>query len=142
MHRNIILFMRSLYTDDIPGAKPTIRYYDKVLLRQRHQEEILRFADKQKRIIDWYHPLARHVEPIEKQSFALKTSFYNPNTQEQTSPTLSPSKRVNRVAGKITEEELPMTKSAVLEQSGLSSLSQQDLDVSPYFPHKYRDYDR
>jgi len=28
--------MRSLYVDDIPGAKPTNRYYDKVLLRHRH----------------------------------------------------------------------------------------------------------
>lgn len=35
-----------------------------------------------------------------------------------------------------------MTKSSVLSQSGLNSLSQKDLDVSPYFPHKYRDFDR
>lgn len=34
-----------------------------------------------------------------------------------------------------------MTKSSVLSQSGLNSLSQKDLDVSPYFPHKYRDFD-
>ena len=53
--------MRALYTDDIPGAKPTIRYYDKSLIRYRHEEEIDRFGDKGKRIIDWYHPLQRHV---------------------------------------------------------------------------------
>ena len=35
-----------------------------------------------------------------------------------------------------------MSKSVVLTQSGLNSLSQKDLDVSPYFPHKYRDFDR
>lgn len=46
--------MRALYTDDIPGAKPTIRYYDKSLIRHRHEEEILRFGDKQRRIIEWY----------------------------------------------------------------------------------------
>lgn len=28
--------MRSLYTYDIPGANPTIRYYDKALIRYRH----------------------------------------------------------------------------------------------------------
>lgn len=32
--------MRSLYTYDIPGATPTIRYYDRSLIRYRHQEEI------------------------------------------------------------------------------------------------------
>ena len=42
--------MRSLYTDDIPGAKPTIRYYDKSLIRYRHEEEIARFGNKNKRI--------------------------------------------------------------------------------------------
>lgn len=57
--------MRALYTDDIPGAKPTIRYYDKSLLRQRHEEEVLRFGDKQRRVIDWYQAPKRHVEPIE-----------------------------------------------------------------------------
>ena len=35
-----------------------------------------------------------------------------------------------------------MGKSLILSQSGLSSISQKDIDVSPYFPHKYRDYDR
>lgn len=35
-----------------------------------------------------------------------------------------------------------MSKSTVLSRSGLSSLDKKDLDSSPYFPHKYRDYDR
>lgn len=34
------LRMRALYTDDIPGAQPTIRYYEKSLIRHRHEEEI------------------------------------------------------------------------------------------------------
>lgn len=34
--KKLFLFMRALYTDDIPGAKPTIRYYDKSLIRHRH----------------------------------------------------------------------------------------------------------
>lgn len=71
--------MRALYTDDIPGAKPTIRNYDKSLIRHRHIEEIDRFANKDKRIIEWYITRKRHVEPIENEKFPLKTSFYNPN---------------------------------------------------------------
>ena len=59
--------MRALYTDDIEGAKPTIRYYDKSLIRHRHLEEVERFGNKDKRIIDWYYPIQRHVEPLEKQ---------------------------------------------------------------------------
>jgi hypothetical protein len=134
--------MRALYTDDIPGAKPTIRYYDKSLIRYRHLEEIDRFGDKNKRIIEWHQPVQKHVEPLERDEFPLKTSFYNPNTHEYLAPRLSPSKRVPQVAGKITERESPMSQSLVLSQSGLSTISQQELDVSPYFPHKYRDYDR
>lgn len=53
--------MRSLYTYDIPGANPTIKYYSKSLIRQRHEEEVDRFGNKQHRIIDWYVPQARHV---------------------------------------------------------------------------------
>lgn len=134
--------MRSLYTEDIPGAKPTIRYYDKSLIRYRHIEEIDRFGNKQKRIIDWYEPLKRHVEPIDNHEFPLKTSFYNPNTNQQTLPSLSPSKIHPKVTGKVTEGEGNLSKSLILSQSGMSSLSQRDLDYSPYFPHKYRDYDR
>jgi len=29
--------MRSLYTNDIPGANPTIRYYEKALIRARNE---------------------------------------------------------------------------------------------------------
>lgn len=72
--------MRSLYTYDIPGANPTIRYYEKSLISQRHVEEINRFGNKQKRIIDWYEPLPRHEEPIEKPDFPLKTTMFNPNS--------------------------------------------------------------
>ena len=53
--------MRSLYTYDIPGANPTIKYYSKSLIRQRHEEEVDRFGNQQHRIIDWYVPQARHV---------------------------------------------------------------------------------
>ena len=57
-------------------------------------------------------------------------------------PILSPARSLPKVTGKITEAEFTLNKSAILTQSGLSSLSQKDLDYSPYFPHKYRDYDR
>lgn len=30
----------------------------------------------------------------------------------------------------------------ILSQSGLNTLNPKEIDVSPYFPHKYRDYDR
>ena len=50
----IFISMRSLYTNDIPGALPTIRYYEKSLIRARHEDEIARFGNKQNRIIDWY----------------------------------------------------------------------------------------
>ena len=94
--------MRALYTDDIQGAKPTIRYYDRSLIRYKHIEEMERFGNKDKRIIDWYKPIPRHVEPMENEKFPLKTSFYNPNTNEHLTPRLSPSKRVSAVAPKIT----------------------------------------
>lgn len=58
--------MRSLYTQDIPGATPAIRYYDKSLHRYRHEEEMERFGNKERRIIDWHLPRERHTEPIDK----------------------------------------------------------------------------
>lgn len=58
--------MRALYTDDIPGAQPTIRYFEKDLYRKRHDEEIMRFGNRERRVIDWYQPPLRHVEPIER----------------------------------------------------------------------------
>jgi len=47
-----------------------------------------------------------------------------------------------RVTGKVTEGEFNLSKSTVLSQSGLNTLDKKNLDESPYFPHKYRDYDR
>jgi len=39
-----------------------------------------------------------------------------------------------------------MTKSSILSQTGSKSLAKSEMipeyDYSPYFPHKYRDYDR
>ena len=77
---------------------------------------------------------------MENEQFPLKTSFYNPNTREHLTPRLSPSKRVPPVTGKVTDGQV--SKSMVLSQSGLNSISSKELDVSPYFPHKYRDFDR
>ena len=44
------------------------------------------------------------------------------------------------MTGKVTDGQV--SKSMVLSQSGLNSISSKELDVSPYFPHKYRDFDR
>jgi hypothetical protein len=93
--------MRSLYTSDILGAAPTIRYYDKSLLRHRHQEEIDRFANKQERIIDWYIPHARHIEPVDKEAFPLNTTLFDPKFTKQTSP-CSSSHTLPAVTGKVT----------------------------------------
>lgn len=134
--------MRSLYTYDIPGANPTIRYYDKSLIRHRHEEEIDRFANKQKRIIDWYHPLARHVEPVDKDSFPTNTTLFDPKLTRQMPHALSSSRTLPNVTGKVTELDVSMSKSSILTQSGRKSLDASNLDNSPYFPHKYRDYDR
>lgn len=57
------------------------------------------------------------------------------------SPILTSAKSQPKVSGKITESEFSLNKSAILSQSGLNSILQKDIDHSPYFPHKYRDYD-
>jgi hypothetical protein len=56
--------MRSLFTEDIQGASPTHRYYDKSIIFERHQKEIERFGKKnpeEKRVIEWYSPQKRKV---------------------------------------------------------------------------------
>ncbi len=50
----VLLRMRSLFTNDIPGAVPRHRYYEKELYLRRHLEEVERFGRKnpeQKRVI-------------------------------------------------------------------------------------------
>lgn len=95
--------MRSLYTDDIPGANPAIRYYEKSLIRYRHEEEINRFGNKKSRVIDWYHPKDRHVEPIDKETFPINTSRFYPKKPElSSSMSLSSSRTLPKVTGKIT----------------------------------------
>jgi hypothetical protein len=133
--------MRSLYTNDIPGATPTIRYYDKSLIRAKHQEEIARFGDKQKRIIDWHTPRQIHQEPLERQDFPINASLFDPKMTRQKSMSLATTKKAPEVTGKVTEG-MNMSNSTVLSQSGLHSLQEKEIDRSPYFPHKYRDYDR
>jgi hypothetical protein len=59
--------MRSLFVDDIYGARPRHRYFEKALYREQHQNEIDRFGPQgrdYKKSYDWYHPTERHVEPI------------------------------------------------------------------------------
>jgi hypothetical protein len=133
--------MRSLYTNDIPGATPTIRYYQKSLIRERHEEEMARFGDKQRRVIDWHTPRERHTEPLERHDFPINASLFDPKMLRQRSMSLATSRKLPDVTGKVTEA-LSMTKSTVLSQSGLNSLQKKEIDRSPYFPHKYRDYDR
>ncbi len=38
--------MRSLFTDDIPGARPRNLYYDKELYLQKHLKEVELFGPK------------------------------------------------------------------------------------------------
>jgi hypothetical protein len=101
-----------------------------------------RFGNKQKRIIDWYVPLARHVEPVDKAAFPLNTTLFDPKLTKQVTPCLSSSRTLPTVTGKVTELDASMSKSSILTQSGRNSLDATNLDNSPYFPHKYRDYDR
>jgi hypothetical protein len=58
--------LRSLYVDDIPGAKPVKRVYDKSLIRRRHEEEMFRFGREEKRQIDWHVLPRTHVEPMDR----------------------------------------------------------------------------
>jgi hypothetical protein len=67
--------MRSLFTDDIPGAKPRHLYYEKELYLQRHLKEIERFGHKnpeQARVFEWYSPVKKMVEPIDKDNSIIK----------------------------------------------------------------------
>ena len=133
--------MRSLYTNDIPGATPAIRNYQKSLIRERHQEEIERFGDKQRRVIDWHTPRERHMEPLERHDFPINASLFDPKMVRQKSMPIPNSNKLANVTGKVTEG-LNMSRSTVLSQSGMNSLDKKEIDRSPYFPHKYRDYDR
>jgi hypothetical protein len=72
------------------------------LLRYRHQEEIDRFANKQERIIDWYIPLARHIEPVDKETFPLNTTLFDPKFIKHTSLSSSSSHTLPTVTGKVT----------------------------------------
>ena len=60
---------------------------------------------------------------------------------KQKSMSLATSRALPEVTGKVTESMI-LSKSTVLSQSGLNSLEKKEIDQSPYFPHKYRDYDR
>lgn len=67
--------MRSLFVDDIYGARPSHRYFDKSLYRERHDSEIDRFGPNgkdYKKSYDWYQSLSRHIEPIERKDFPVK----------------------------------------------------------------------
>ncbi len=51
--------MRSLFVDDINGARPSHRYFDKALYSQRHSIEIERFGTNgtdYKKTYEWYKP--------------------------------------------------------------------------------------
>jgi hypothetical protein len=92
-------------------------------------------------MIDWHIPRERHMEPLDKHNFPLNTSLFDPKMVKQRSMSLATSRTLPNVTGKVTEHMI-MSKSTVLSQSGLNSLEKKDIDHSPYFPHKYRDYDR
>lgn len=52
--------MRSLFTEDIPGALPRNRYYDKQLYLEKHLKEVERFGPKNpehKRVFEWHQPV-------------------------------------------------------------------------------------
>ena len=67
--------MRSLFTDDIPGAVSRNLYYDKKLYLYKHNKEIERYGHKnpeEKRVFEWYSPIKRMIEPIDKDGSIIK----------------------------------------------------------------------
>ena len=60
-----------------------------------------RFGNVKHRMIDWYQPLKRHVEPIENTSFPLKTTSFDPATFKSVSRSFSNS-RVEEDEKKVT----------------------------------------
>jgi hypothetical protein len=72
----------------------------------------------------------------------MNTTLFDPKLTKQTGPSLSSSRTFPEVTGKVTELDMRLNKSSILTQSGMNSLEASNLDQSPYFPHKYRDYDR
>ena len=119
--------MRSLYTEDIPGANPQIHYYNKSLIRHRHLEEVERFGNKQKRVIDWYHPRPRHQEPIDRDEFPTNPSLFLPQAPQLKlqHSVLGSSRTIPAVTGKVTDTSKALTKSSILSQSGRTSLQNQ-----------------
>ena len=132
--------MRSLFTEDIPGARPRNRYYSKELYLQRHNLEIQRYARKNpedKRVIEWYTPIKKMVEPLDKNIEVVK-----PHMKLYESPqfgTANPHRPQHSVAGKVTEG-ISLSNSAVLSSAAKTSLNNnsfsRDMLCNPYFPHK------
>ena len=81
------------------------------------------------------------MEPLDRHNFPINTSLFDPKMIKQRSMSLASSRTIPDVTGKVTESMI-INKSAVLSQSGLKSLEKKEIVYSPYFPHKYRDYDR
>jgi hypothetical protein len=81
------------------------------------------------------------MEPLDRHSFPINTSLFDPIVTKQKSMSLATSRALPEVTGKVTESMI-LSKSTVLSQYGLNSLEKKEIDQSPYFPHKYRDYDR
>lgn len=139
--------MRSLFTEDIPGAVPRNRYYDKELYLQRHLKEIERFGPKNpeyRRVFEWYDPVKRVADPIDRDEGIIKPhNRRDPLSQSRLSQSLMLSKvKQESVTGKVTEGiSLPEShRSSVFGEAGRKSLGDSfaaDLEANPYFPHKY-----
>jgi hypothetical protein len=78
---------------------------------------------------------------LEKEHFPINTSLFDPKMIRR-SQSLVSSRTAPSVTAKVTDLNLSMSNSSILSQSGQKSLEKKELDQSPYFPHKYRDYDR
>ncbi len=143
--------MRSLFTTDIPGAVPSNRYYDKELYRKRHLEEVQRFGPKNpedRRVIEWYNPPKKVVEPLEKDSSIVKphNRAYQEHDSDNTSR-LSKSVILNKIdsveiTGKVTEGISLRKSSNILSTAAKKSLTDsdnfsQDHLSNPYFPHRF-----
>jgi hypothetical protein len=139
--------MRSLFTEDIPGAVPRNRYYDKELYLQKHLKEIERFGPKNpeyRRVFEWYDPVKRVVEPIDKDQGIIKPHNRRDQLSEgKLSQSLMLSKiKQESVTGKVTDgiSLSESHRSSIFGEAGRKSLGDSfanDLAANPYFPHKY-----
>ena len=141
--------MRSLYNEDIPGtimimrgAKPVKRVYDKSLIRARHNEEIDRFgSNPEHRIIDWYYPVKKVPEPLDRQDDAQwRTKKTLQRAFQINEKDLSKSTALEKLirTESLGSVEPRLQKSSILSGSGQKSLNTSIHD-DPYFPHRYID---